>query len=211
MNRIRIKYSKEGKAKYISHLDLTAIMQRAFIRAGINLKYSEGFNPHPYISVALPLSVGCESMCELLDVDISADSIPNIEIISLPEGIVIKEIYKPNRKFNDIDWVKVDGTVHYIELNDSNITEKINNCFNQKSIMISKKTKRGIKELDIAPYVKNFNVESDNKLKFTALISAQNPAVNAADLEKVFFDDIKPEYIDLKRIELYDSNMILFK
>ena len=71
MSKIRLLYSKTGKAKYISHLDLMATMRRALLRAGIELKYSEGFNPHPYMSVALPLPVGCSSICELIDIGIT--------------------------------------------------------------------------------------------------------------------------------------------
>ena len=63
----RLLFEKTGDAVYISHLDLMRTMTRAFLRAGCRLKYSEGFNPHPNISIALPLSVGCEILCELMD------------------------------------------------------------------------------------------------------------------------------------------------
>ena len=64
---LRLRFCKTGKAKFISHLDLIATMRRALLRSGIRLVYSEGFNPHPYISSAIPLSVGCGSLCEALD------------------------------------------------------------------------------------------------------------------------------------------------
>ena len=63
----RIIFRKEGRAKYISHLDLMRTMQRVFIRAGVQIKHTEGFNPHPYMAFALPLSVGMESDYEILD------------------------------------------------------------------------------------------------------------------------------------------------
>ena len=66
MDKLRLRFEKTGRAIYISHLDLMATMQRAFSRAGLELKYSEGFNPHPLISVLLPLSVGTASVCELM-------------------------------------------------------------------------------------------------------------------------------------------------
>ena len=65
MDKLRLRFEKTGRAVYISHLDLMATMQRAFSRAGLELKYSEGFNPHPLISILLPLSVGTASVCEL--------------------------------------------------------------------------------------------------------------------------------------------------
>ena len=67
MRKIRLFYKKLGRAVYISHLDLMRTLQRAFLRAGYSLKYSEGFNPHPVISILLPLSVGASSECELMD------------------------------------------------------------------------------------------------------------------------------------------------
>ena len=55
-DKLRLRFSKTGRAVYISHLDLMQTMQRAFSRAGFALKYTEGYNPHPLISIALPLS-----------------------------------------------------------------------------------------------------------------------------------------------------------
>ncbi len=70
MRRTRLLFSKTGRARYISHLDLMRTFQRVFLRAGIRLRHTEGFNPHPYMVFALPLPVGCESDCELLDFDL---------------------------------------------------------------------------------------------------------------------------------------------
>ena len=67
MDKLRLRFEKAGKAIYISHLDLMRVVQRVFLRAGVPLRYSEGFNPHPLISICLPLSVGTESFCELMD------------------------------------------------------------------------------------------------------------------------------------------------
>ena len=61
MDKLRLRFEKTGRAVWISHLDLMHTIQRAFSRAGYELKYSEGFNPHPQISIALPLSVGMAS------------------------------------------------------------------------------------------------------------------------------------------------------
>ena len=65
--RYLAQFRKTGAAVYVSHLDLMRTMQRAFLRAGFPLAYSEGFNPHAILSMALPLSVGMESVCELMD------------------------------------------------------------------------------------------------------------------------------------------------
>ena len=67
MRCVRIWFAKEGKVKYISHLDVMRCMSRAVRRARLPLWYTEGFNPHPQLVFALPLSVGMASECELLD------------------------------------------------------------------------------------------------------------------------------------------------
>ena len=74
MDKLRLRFEKTGRAVYISHLDLMHTMQRVFSRAGFELKYSEGFNPHPQISVVLPLSVGTGSLCELMDFRLAAEA-----------------------------------------------------------------------------------------------------------------------------------------
>jgi len=210
MSKVRFRYSKTGKAKYISHLDLMATMQRGFLRGGVNLKYSEGFNPHPYLSVALPLSVGYESLCELIDVGIADETIPDLRSIVLPEGIELTEVYNAARKFSEIAWVKISAKLHYDRgLKDDDV-EKIRQCFMKESIFITKRTKRGFKELDIAPYIKDVDPDYDGSVLLRAKISAQNPALNISDLESALDDELKPDYSDMKRIDIYDSNMVSF-
>jgi len=95
MNKLRILFSKEGKAIYISHLDLMHTMQRAISRAGFSLRYSEGYNPHPQISIALPLSVGMSSICEIMDLKLNEEvaAVCFMEKLNsvLPEGIKVRD------------------------------------------------------------------------------------------------------------------------
>ena len=211
MNKVRFRYTKTGRGKYISHLDFMAVMQRAFLRAGIKLKYSEGFNPHPYISVALPLSVGCESVCELMDVGVDGYSASEIKSIKLPDGISLLEAYGPERKYNDIAWIEISVNMHYENQQKSDIIKKLSICLSKDSIMITKRTKRGFKDIDIAPYIKDIEFKDGEKILFTAKISAQNPTLNADDLVSALDDELKPDFIDVRRIELYDSNMRIFR
>ena len=74
MAKLRLIFSKEGRAVYISHLDLMRTFQRVFMREGLILKHSQGFHPHPIISFALPLSVGQSSRCEILDFEVMSDT-----------------------------------------------------------------------------------------------------------------------------------------
>lgn len=77
MQRLRIKYRRGEEVKYISHLDIMRLWQRAFNRAGIALAYSEGFHPHPKISLAAPLAVGVTSEAELMDVTLTRQASPH--------------------------------------------------------------------------------------------------------------------------------------
>ena len=74
-----MKFAKEGRAKYISHLDLMHAMQRSMARCQMPLWFTEGFNQHAYVSVALPLSTGYSGECEFLDFNITSDAVPKMQ------------------------------------------------------------------------------------------------------------------------------------
>jgi radical SAM-linked protein len=96
MQRLRVKFSREEAIKYISHLDIIRLWHRAFIRACIPLAHSEGFNPHPRISLAVPLSVGVTSEAELMDVFLTRPVSPHYftDAVSqqLPPGIIMSMV-----------------------------------------------------------------------------------------------------------------------
>lgn len=93
MGRYILKFSKENRLKYISHLDVLRLFQRAFKRAGIRLKYSQGYNPHARVSFALPLSLGFESSGEYMEIETEdacdAESLIKGLNAIMPEGIRI--------------------------------------------------------------------------------------------------------------------------
>ena len=103
----RILFEKKGNAVWISHLDLMRLFQRGFKRAGLPLTHTQGFNPRPSVSIALPLSVGVESECELLDFelescDVSADEIRDRLNSGLVEGVRVLDVYKDGKKIRDL-------------------------------------------------------------------------------------------------------------
>lgn len=204
MYKYRVLFSKNGRAVWISHLDLMHTMQRAFSRAGYRIKYSEGFNPHPIMSIALPLSVGVESVCELMDV--SSEDIIETERLNkaLPEGIVIKDIYEPARKVSEIKWLEVEGACEGDAIG-------LNEFFKRDSIVIDKKTKRGVSRVDIKSMIKDI-VFIDGKMR--AVISAQDPTLNPQNLIDAVIQncpELTPSYVRFKRINLYDCDMKEFR
>jgi len=98
MQRLRIKFSRGDEIKFISHLDITRLWERAFHRAQIQLAYSEGFSPHPKISLAAPLAVGITSEAELMDVFIVRPVSPHwfTATVSrqLPSGIAVLGVFQ---------------------------------------------------------------------------------------------------------------------
>lgn len=97
MQRLRIRFSRGEEIKYISHLDLLRLWQRALIRADIPLAYSEGFNPHPRMSLAAPLALGVTGEAELMDIYLAKWSSPHTFTAAvsrqLPWGIKIKQVF----------------------------------------------------------------------------------------------------------------------
>jgi len=97
MHRLRIRFGRGVEIKFISHLDIVRLWHRVFRRAGIELAYSEGFNPHPKVSVAAPLALGVTSQAELMDVYTTCFISPHsfIACVSrqLPPGIEVIQVY----------------------------------------------------------------------------------------------------------------------
>ena len=202
MSKYRLRFEKTGRAVYISHLDLMHTMQRAFSRSGCRLDYSEGFNPHPVISIALPLSVGCASLCEIMD--FSGDK-PDMERLnnSLPEGIKVLEIYESSRKVKELSYLEIEGEFFY----DDGDVPDFEEFFSKEEIVVRKKTKRGESDTDIKPMIKSISFDG---LKFKAVICAQNPTLNPEYLAKALGDKA-PDYYRFTRIQTLDEDMKVFR
>ena len=219
MNKLRMRFSKTGRAIYISHLDLMATMQRAFSRAGYALKYSEGYNPHPLISIALPLSVGTASRCELMDFRLVNDEdpaqMPARLTAALPEGIEVLEAYEAVRKCAEIKWLQVEGRFEYDERNPTLMTAALREFFVRESILIAKKTKRGMGESDIRPAIRSIEFSpKENAVTLQALISAQEPTLNPellAESLRQLCPELAPDFAKFTRLETYDKDMNLFR
>ena len=114
----RLLFEKTGTAVWMSHLDLMRVFQRAFKRAGLPLTHTKGFNPRPSVSIALPLSVGVESVCELLDFDLEGESVPMEEIRdrlngALVPGVFVRECYENGRKLRDLSLLRCRVSLEY--------------------------------------------------------------------------------------------------
>lgn len=152
--RVRATFEKCGRAKYISHLDLNRCMLRTFRRSGLPIWYTEGFNPHPYYSFALALSLGFESSCEILDFNITDDDMSMDEIRDklnavMPEGMGIVKVALQKQKITAI--AKAEYTFSLVTDNTDGLFDAAQSLIALPEILIEKKTKKGIKEVDIKP------------------------------------------------------------
>lgn len=219
MDKLRLRFSKTGRAVYISHLDLMHTMQRAFSRAGYELKYSEGFNPHPQISIALPLSVGAASLCEIMDFKLKGDAdlaeLPAKLSAVMPEGISVSEAYEQERKVAEIKWLQIEGLFEYDDRDVKIMAAELEKFYSQDEIVISKKTKRGMGETDIRPAIKSIEfIPMGEGVKVQAIISAQEPTLNPellADALRQKAQGIAPDFARFTRIETFDANMEIYR
>ena len=217
MDKLRLRFEKTGRAVYISHLDLMATMQRAFSRAGLELKYSEGFNPHPLISILLPLSVVTASVCELMDFrlkeDIDLRTLPARLTAVLPEGIRVTEVYPAEQKSARLKWLDVTGRLEYDH--GAPAPEELQAFFSLEELVIEKKTKRGLGQSDIRPAIDRivFSADGEDRI-LTARISAQEPTLNPDHLIQALRQlqpELVPDFAEFTRLETYDAEHNIFR
>lgn len=164
MSTYRILFEKKGLLTFVSHLDFSHSVIRALKRAGLPLKYSEGFSPHPKIVFALPLSVGMVGENELVDVTLTIDEITNEEFKErfskvLPKDMIIKEVYTP-----DIKLGKIKSSVYTLILPGcSDKCDKIKEVLKNPP-SVEKTTKSGnVKELSIKDLLYSYDAKASGQ------------------------------------------------
>jgi radical SAM-linked protein len=218
MDKLRLRFAKEGRAVYLSHLDLMRTMQRAFLRAGCRLKYSEGFNPHPVISILLPLSVGCASVCELMDFSLTEDAdlgaLPARLTAAMPEGITALEAYGGGRKVRELKWLRLSGRFDYDDRDAAAMRDALQDFFARPELVIEKKTKRGVGMSDIAPGIRSLGFRTgEGCVHVSAVLSAQEPTINPELLTaalRQLAPELVPDFSEFRREAVFDAEMRAF-
>lgn len=221
MREVRLRFSKTGQAKYISHLDTNRVFSRAFARAKINLWYTQGFNPRPYMSFSLPLSLGVESYCENVDIRI-IDDLTDEEIKvrvndALPLGIRIVDVYDD---FMDCHDIVYSDYVYKFEFKDNELAlEKIKAVLESDAIMAQKKAKQGkrrvLKETDIKQFVVKYNISirDDNIILNIRLLAGPDKNLNPTLLFDTIIRliDMDYEWKSIGRINLLTKDFKEYK
>ena len=217
----RLLFKKTGNAVWISHLDLMRLFQRAFKRAGLPLTHTQGFNPRPSVSIALPLSVGVESNCEILDFDLDADSVALEEICPrlnccLVDGVEVLQAYDGGRKLRDLAYLRCLIKLEYDNGCAEGTVDAISELFASESVVVEKKTKNGVQEQNIIPMIQSVSVQknAENLVLIDALICCQNPSLNPMQLHEAictYLPACKPDFARCERLEIYDADEKVFR
>ena len=219
--RYVIKYTKGSDIKFISHLDLMRTIQRVIRRSDIPMKYSKGFNPHMALSIAQPLSVGLYSDGEYMDIDLEEEISGNELIEKLnaktASGIKflnarkVKETLEGEKKAPQA-MALLDGARYTIKMpvsDEEGVVSKLEEILREESWITMKKSKKGMKEADIRPLVKEIKYwVKDKTLIINTLIATGSREHLSADLLAKYIKShienvIDDEFIDIKREEMY--------
>ena len=218
----RLLFEKKGNAVWISHLDLMRVFQRAFKRAGLPLTHTHGFNPRPSVSIALPLSVGIESSCELLDFNLDGESVPNDEIVrrlndTLVAGIKVQQVYEDGRKLKHLSYLQCGLTLEFDRGVPDGAKKAMEALLSQESVIVPKKTKsNGIQDQNITPMIRRFRVEQSDEqtLGIEALVCCQNPTLNPMQIVKaieLYLPQYPFDFAKCCRREIYDQEEEIFR
>lgn len=217
----RLLFEKTGNAVWMSHLDLMRVFQRAFKRAGLALTHTQGFNPRPSVSIALPLSVGVESVCEILDFDLDGEPISCEQIKdrlskALVSGVKVREVYENGRKLRDLALLRCCVTLKYPAGNAPEGVGQIQTLFSSDSVVVPKKTKSGMQDQDIIPMIRSIAVSapSADTVCLDAVICCQNPTLNPAQLVSaisIHLPHLQPDHSRCARVEIYDAKENVFR
>ena len=216
----RALFEKTGNAIWMSHLDLMRVFQRSFKRAGLLLKHTQGFNPRPSVSIALPLSVGIESRCELLDFELDGQVFSSHEIMSrlnttLVDGVRILNVYDDGQKIKHLALLACVVTLEYDSGVSGNAIERIRELFSRNEVTVEKKNKNGLTQQNIIPMIRKLEITAeDRELRLDATVCCQNPTLNPMQLVAAisqYLPDLTPDFASCRRCEIYDTNETIFR
>ena len=218
----RLLFAKTGNGVWISHLDLMRLFQRAFKRGGLNLKHTQGFSPRAVVSIALPLSVGVESVCEILDFElVGQDELTCEEIrdklnATMPAGIRVLEVYDSDVKIKHLTHLRCKLTLEYDSGIPVGAEDAIRALFARDSVTVMKKGKNGPVEQDIIPMIQSVELSrlSEQELMLECVICAQNPSLNPAQIVAAIeanCPEYNPNFAKIRREEVLTSNGEIFR
>lgn len=213
----RILFEKTGKAVWMSHLDTMRLMQRAFRRAGVLLHHSQGYTPHAYVSLILPLSVGIGSSCEILEYELDSELTITVQELNaaLPEGVRVLSVYDSQRKSRELALLQAELRLIYDNGVPEDSAKILAQLLSRDELVVEKRSKRGPEETDIRPMLKSFSIEeTKGEIRLLCTVCAQNPALNPmliiSAIER-YLPEYKPDFSRCRRVEIFDAEGNVFR
>ena len=215
MSKLRLLFVKEKQASYISHLDLLRTFQRAFPRTELEIKHSQGYHPHPIISIVLPLPVGQSSECELLDFEVTQDTDGSgiVEHLNtgMPNGLRVLACYEAKRPVKELADLRAAVELEYDNGVPEGALAQLKELFARPSLVIQKRTKRkDLADVDIAPMIRRVELtEGEGMIRADVTVQAQNPGLNPQLLGKAierYLPELAPNFIRVRRKAVLDAN-----
>ncbi len=217
MIKLRLVFEKRPPAHYISHLDLMTVFARACARAELALHFSEGFNPHPYLSVACPLPVGVMGEREILDIGLPDGGNPEPEAIvqrlneSLPLGLKMLSAYPSVNKPALIRWASYTMTLHYDDHLSSERFESLKSFFERRPLLMEKKSKGKVKTVDVSELIHRLTWERDGgTVTVSAVLATGERSLNALKLTGLLPDELRPDAVCAVRHTILDERFEAF-
>ncbi|MBQ8383547.1 MAG: DUF2344 domain-containing protein [Clostridia bacterium] len=206
---IRIKFAKTGKLRYISHLDLCRTLNSAFLRSGIPIWYSQGFNPRPKMVFALTVSVGAESVAEYLDIrithEMSEGEIAKRLQNALTPELEILEVYRPTAKLQEV------ALSEYHIYTERPLNPEAVEAALKLPMVVMVHGKKGDKEKDISEQIVSVSVDGD-RIR-ACLRAGQGDFLNPENFMKGLLTALgESECLYLiRRVACYDADGQLFR
>lgn len=219
MKSVRVWFKKDCECRYISHLDLNRCMLRALHKSKLPVWHTEGFNPHPFATFPLPLSLGFRGVNECMDVKLEDDNYSFEEIIKklnecLPRGIQVFDVTEPVMKAGKIAFAEFSIKLNCENANTTVIAEKLTKFLTLDKIEIEKRSKKGLKTVDIKQGIKSYKIEEKFDFVLLDVILSAGSSDNVNPNLLIFaFENYSALTVDadITRIDLYNSDMELFR
>lgn len=217
---VRMFYEKTGMAKYISHLDTVRCITRAMKRANVPVWFTEGFNPHAFLTFAMPLSLGVESYCETVDFrlleDVDLTELTERLNNALPTDITVKRIAAPVFSAADIRYAEYEIIFNNP---DELLLKNAHSMHSSDEIIVPKKVKQGRKkvekEVNIKEHIRTYElVEKDGRLILKTVLSSGNTVnINPSLLIGALTKDTNTDSqdVDIIKLKSYTENMEIFR
>jgi len=214
VRNVRLIYKKSGRARYISHLDINRLFSRVLKRSGLPVWYTEGFNPHIFVTFALPLSLGFESEYDICDFRLDDESISNEKVLEVlknafPESIEVVNVIDPLMKVKELTFAEYNVKIDC----DKQMAEKLKGVLNAEEIIVEKTTKhKKTQTFDVKPKIKRMNITDleDGILVNLLLPAGSIENINPTIIFEKAWESADFEISSVKRGKLYDKNMQLF-